>query len=450
MKRSLVVIALALVASVAVDVGGDVAATARPNVIVVLTDDQTYDSLGAMPYLMSMPSGHWTRFTNAFVTTPLCCPSRATMLSGQYSHRHGVVDNATADRLEESTLLPVWFEAAGYRTALFGKYFNGYPFGRAPYVPPGWDEWAAGIGFYDFKLHDNGQPVRTEPAYSTRVFTDRALQFIDEDPASPFFVLMSYSAGHAPFTPEEKYKTLDVAVPQLRASFNEPDVRDKPRYIRTRAKLTHTQTSTLSRDRRNAFRTLRSVDDSLRRILNKLTAHDVLDDTVVIVMSDNGLPFGEHRLFNEKMAPYESNIRVPLLVRHPDLGPENRTITRFVDNTDVSATIADIANLSPTRPLDGKSLLGLLSGSNTSWTDEVLLHWAGGETGDIGDALGLGGITPYWGVRNARWKYIEYETGERELYDLKVDPHELTNLANKSAYNTQERGLADRLAAVRP
>jgi N-acetylglucosamine-6-sulfatase len=188
--------------------------------VVIMTDDQNVDSLPVMGKLMAFPEGSWVHFTNAIANDSICCPARATVLTGQYSHHTGVISNSHGDKLNDANTLPVWLDAAGYRTGLVGKYLNGYPWTKGSgYVPPGWDYFkASGSGNADAR-------------------TNLAVDFINTS-ASPFFLYLAYGDPHQPATPLTRYANANVYVPPNPANFNEADVSDKPRWIRALSPLT--------------------------------------------------------------------------------------------------------------------------------------------------------------------------------------------------------------------
>jgi arylsulfatase A-like enzyme len=214
-------------------------------------------------------------------------------------------------------------------------------------------------------------------------------------------------------------------------NFNEADVSDKPAWVRSKAPLNQDRISAFDKDKRNAWRTLLAVDESIKRLLDALSASGKLNNTVVVFMTDNGRLFGEHRLRDKTMV-YEEAVRTPFLVRYP--GAANRTDRRLVANVDPASTFADLADATPTRPQDGASLVPLLEGRQPAWRTGVLLQWAGSST-----------VPAYHAIREAAWKYVELATGERELYDLNADPYELQNVAGRPAYAAQQQRLAEQL-----
>jgi N-acetylglucosamine-6-sulfatase len=433
----------------------------RPNIIIILSDDQTLDSLPhdppVMPYLQGAvqdPSEYWTTFTNAFLSTPLCCPSRATILTGEYSHHTGVRTNYDGANLDESSTIATWLHDSGYRTGLIGKYLNGYPFGHSPYVPVGWDRWLAkvqgkqGSLYYDYVFSDQGFAVAHGHApqdYSTDVETAAAVDFIRTTPADqPFFLEVTPSAPHRPWTPAPQdvgaYAQMPIFEPP---SFGETDVSDKPAWVRELPPYTTEQRLALLEIRRRAFEAVRGVDRMVAGVIQALRDKGALDDTVVFFLTDNGLSLGEHRWVG-KTCPYEECIRTPFAVRDPWVPAGTRT--NLVSNVDLAPTIADLAGVRPGNPVDGVSLLTLLDPTRqgvTPWRASVFLEY-------VGDAH-----VPGWtAIRTADFLYVEYATGERELYDLTgsigpADPYELTNQAANPDYAQMARELASRLALLR-
>lgn len=447
--RRRVVVAAVVVAAAAAGAGlwprgdGDQVAPAvvRPNIVLVLTDDQSVESVAHMPFVSSRRD--WTVFDNAFVNVAVCCPSRASILSGQYSHHTGVERNNAGERFRDAASLGTWLKGGGYRTALMGKYLNGYPWGRDGYVPPGWDEWLAfgRVGYFDYTLVDDGRTVSrgSAPAdYSTDVLARRAARFVAAAP-NPFFLVVAPFAPHGPRTAAPRHRSAfeQTALPRPR-SLNERDVSDKPAWVRA---LGPRDEAAMEKQRRKQYRSLLAVDDLVRDLFAALEAEDVLDDTVFVFTTDNGYSFGEHRHVR-KTCPYEECVHVPLLVRYPGgSGP----VRQLVQNVDLASTFADLAGVVPSVSQDGRSLVPLLRGLRPPWRDGVLLRWAGYPDRPEFEA----DIPAFWGLRTDRYKYVELETGERELYDLQADPDELENLAAAASSAGRMAELHQQLAELR-
>lgn len=442
---------LALVGTTAAAAAPDAAARlVRPNVVLVLTDDQTMESVARMPYV-SAPSQPWVRFENAVVQNALCCPARVTLLTGQYDTHTGVMHNDQTARYDAATALPTWLQAVGYRTALVGKLHNGY-LGGPP--DPGWTRWVvpyttAQYAQYDYPLNVDG--VRTtrgsSPAdYQVDVLGQFGSQFIADSARlrQPFFLLFSPTATHAPWqaspTRVGRYGTAAVS---RSPSFNQADGAD-PAWVR---RLAQQDPALMDTHRRREWDAAISIDDTLRRLDGSLRSAGVYDKTVVIFMTDNGYSFGEHRWVTKRCA-YEECIRTPLLVRYP--GQAAAADRHLVSNIDVAGTIADITGARPAVRQDGRSILPFVLRPGTAdptWRTGALLHWPGG------NHLGVGGkfdsVPQFWAVRTTRFKYVELVTGERELYDLFEDPYELRNRVALPRYRTQVAGLRAQLSRLK-
>lgn len=439
--------------------GTDVRAarTGRPNIVLILTDDMDTRHVAYMPRLRRLMAEQGTTFTNSFVTYAVCAPSRASILTGQYAHNHGVVENRPPrgsfrrfhnDGREASTIA-TWLRGAGYRTGLVGKYMNYYPPVREPsYVPPGWDDWrgyfdwssaAESRVYYEYDMNENGRVVRygtEEKDYLTDVLRDRALDFVARTPDDqPFFLYLAAFAPHLPVVPADRHAELfpDLKVPRGPA-YNEEDVGDKAAWVQAQPLMTaETQRATDELFRRQA-QALQSVDEMVDALLAALKQRGLLEDTYVFFTSDNGFHYGEHRIDHGKGDPYEESIRVPLIVRGPGVAGGRREPALAL-NIDLAPTFAAIAGATPPDALDGRSLLRLLSGKATQreWRSDFLVELQSKEEA---------GITAYDALRGEDQLYVEYTTGERELYDLKRDPHELESIARSA-----EPALLERLSA---
>lgn len=390
---------------------------AQGNIVLIMTDDQNVDSLPVMRTLMSFPEGSWVNFTNAFAGNSICCPARATVLTGQYSHVTGVTDNESGQNLDDTNTLPVWLNKAGYQTGLVGKYLNNYPWDRGTgYVPPGWD--------FFYVPSKVGVKKHTEVAVDFIINSD-----------SPFFLLVAYRAPHHPARPLRMFKAVDVYVPPDPPNFNEADVSDKPQWVRDLEPMSDSMIEAWRAERIASQRALLGVDDGVQRIMDALRVKGQLDNTLIIFMSDNGFSWGAHR-YIKKQCAYEECSKIPLLIRYPGLSG-NREEPRLVSNVDLAATIAEYAAVTPELPQNGKSLIPLVTNTAIDWKDEVLLERNGT------------GAFAFYGIRIPGWKYVEYVKGDKELYDLNTDPYELQNLANRPEYEAMQTELAQRLRALR-
>lgn len=408
-----------------------------------------------MPSLRSRLIEEGASFENAFVSYPLCCPSRSTVLTGLYAHNHGVTTNEPpvggfqrfrAEGHEENTIA-VHLQQRGYTTGLFGKYLNGYPSDDPTHVPPGWDEWHAKVDanaegdakYYGYELNENGEVVaygNSSGDYITDVLSGQAKDFIRRagSGSEPFFLYLAPTAPHAPTTPAERHKDAFVGETAPRPpSFDERDVSDKPPWIRNIRRISDKQASRIDERYRERLASMLSVDEMLDSLLGELEATGQLDNTFVFFTSDNGWMQGEHRVKSGKILPYEEAIRTPLFVRGPRVTPGSR-IEKPVLNTDFALTFADLAGV----PLsaDGRSFVPLLSGEDPPWRSAILLEGAGG-----------GGPPSYRAIRTKTQKYVEYQTGDKELYDLEADPYELDNVY-ENADSSLVEDLETRLSAL--
>jgi arylsulfatase A-like enzyme len=426
------------------------AATTRPNIVFIVTDDQRVDQLARMPAVDGL-ARNGIRFTNAYVSNALCCPSRATIISGRYSHSTRVYTNDPnhplggwpAFRPSESSTVATWLRSAGYRTGLIGKYMNGYARGTAPPVtPPGWNRWFALTnvpGYYTYKVADNGvfrQFGSRAADYSTDVLGGRAVSFIRDTPAAtPLFLYFAPYAPHDPFTPPARYVgTVPVTSSWRPPNFNEADVSDKPAWLRT---LAMQDGATLDRVWASQAGTLRAVDDAVQRIVDTLRATGRLQNTLIVFTSDNGLQTGSHR-FHRKEAPHRESVRVPLVVRYDPLTRPfaGTTVTSLVENVDYAPTAADAAGVA-SPGADGRSLLPVLRDPSAPWRSDVLLeHFQWNSP-----------VPTYCGVVTKTHKLVEYATGERELYDLVADPFELESRDGDPAFAGIEASLHARILA---
>ncbi|MBI3161765.1 MAG: sulfatase [Chloroflexi bacterium] len=427
----------------------------RPNIILILTDDQPFETVQFMPTVRDVLIKYGINFENGFVTTPLCCPSRSSILTGQYAHNHQVLTNRMplggAPKLDVSSTIATWLSDAGYVTGYFGKYLNSYddiqPYGA---VPPGWDEWATLLDaeFFNYNMTVNGTIEKHGEApddFSADVTTRNAVDFIVDSKDEPFFMTVGYFNPHSPYTWAERHhaqfraNSALTAEPYRNPAFMEEDRSDKPKYLQ---ELNSISVEKIDITYKQILRSLLSVDDGVASILNALDKTGLSDKTVIVYLSDNGLTVGDHGFGLTKNCPYESCIRVPFIMYAPGMFPA-RAETGFAANIDLAPTFADLAGISAPVSVDGISLLPLIGNANTTWRDDLLFeHWP---TED-----GIGSLIPeFYAVRTAEWKYVEYSTGERELYDLINDPYELNNLADRPEYAEIQSQLKARLDALK-
>ena len=417
-----------------------------PNIVLINTDDMRLDSLSAMPTVRRLLGDHGVTFTNAFVTTSLCCPSRASMLTGTYVHTNGVWANGPpyggfhAFHSDHSTIA-TWLRAAGYRTGLFGKYLNKYENTR--YVPPGWDRWVAWDGgrcncnfYHNYWLNTDGKLTwyGTGPKnYSTDVLADDVVSFI-KGSDSPMFVYFAPYAPHLPSTPADKDKQAFQGLPPSHPpNYNEADVSDKPAWVRHLPTIDPARNLRLERARILALDSLQAVDRAVGRIVQTFAQEGRLRNTVFVFTSDNGYAWGEHR-WTGKNNPYEEVIRVPLVIRYDALPDVPREDAHVVANIDLAPTFADLAHATPTSKVDGRSMVPLLRQQNVPWRKDLLI-----------EQPRIGRVPSFCAVQTSRHEFIAYPSKETELYDLQTDPYELINVASKRRYARLIRHFEKRL-----
>jgi N-acetylglucosamine-6-sulfatase len=431
----------------------------RPNVVMIMTDDQTVESMRVMPNVKTLLADQGVTFDNNFVSYSLCCPSRATYLTGQYAHNHGVWGNSAPNggyyKLDSTNTLPVWLNRAGYQTMHIGKYLNGYGTRNAREVPPGWGLWYGSVDpttyrYYNYTLNENGTTVNYGTGvanYQTDVYARKAVGLIAAQAADPrpFFLSVAFLAPHAggPRDPDDPagqatpspaprhrnlFRTQPLPAPP---SFNEADVSDKPAAIRNRPLLTTARINKIRENYQQRLESLLAVDEAVAQIVNQLAAIGKLDQTYIIFTSDNGFMHGEHRVPQGKVVLYEPSIRVPLIIRGPNL-PAGVHRSQFVENIDLAPTIVDATDVQPARVMDGKSLL--------PFAKDPILH--------SGRDLLLETPT-YAAIRTPNWLYAEHVTGEKELYNLARDRDELNSVHNDLGLAATRTNLATRLARLR-
>jgi N-acetylglucosamine-6-sulfatase len=416
----------------------------RPNVVFVLADDFSWDLVRFMPRLRAMQQRGMT-FTRFFVPNSLCCPSRASLLTGAFPHNTGIYENAGADGgfvgfrghgLEKSTFATA-LKGGGFRTALMGKYLNSYRT-TSGYVPPGWTDWVGSDRVYDgynYDLNEDGdisyhgwEPVD----YVTDVLARKGQNFVEDAAGKdlPFFLELATYAPHKPYTPAPRHLQL---FPQLRAprgpAFDQPNV-NPPRWLRRRAR-TAWEIAEIDAAFRDRVRSVQAVDEMLGRIQATLRDRGLDDDTYVVFSSDNGYHMGQHRLMPGKMTAFDSDIRVPLIVTGPGV-PGGRVVERITQSVDLNPTFAELGGVRPSSLADGRSLVRLLHGKPVGrWRRAALIEHRGPDMRPDDPDLpppNAGDPPPsYEAIRTPEALYVEYRNGDREFYDLKRDPAQLNN-----------------------
>jgi len=485
------------------------AASPRPNFVLLLTDDQPASDMRPLPRTQQLLGAGGATFRRAYVTYPLCCPSRASILGGRYMHNHRVRGNAGTyggwhrfrDLGGEADALPVRLANQGYYSAHIGKYMNGYGAAEGLHVPPGWDEWYGRLGselnaYFDYTLLEQGPSGIPSPVYygfdaadySTDVFAGKALDFIERAPAigQPFLLSVSFAAPHHPFTPapRDSLRLSGGGLP-VRLGFNERYFDDKPRWLQREAprRFGPGWRTKIANEQRRRDQTLLAVDDAVDQIVDTLDQQGLLENTYLIFTSDNGLFRGEHRLTGGKYLPHEPASHVPLLIRGP-LVPGGVASRELVANIDIPPTILELAGLGDPE-LDGRSLLPFAQSPRLRTTRAIVLE---GDTGpglgtgmvndpelDLGGAAARAGVARLRGVKNLdqeklagaagsatgdrapayralrtdRYLFVIYASGDRELYDMKRDPGQLRSLASDKRYASVRAWLFRRLLKLR-
>lgn len=409
--------------------------TAKPNVIVIVTDDQR-EGLQVMEKTRAAFEESGRVFPNAFVTTPLCCPARASIMTGRYVHNHGVMSNGKEDwkDLDQTQTIQRYLDEAGYRTALFGKFLNHWPVEMAP---PNFDEWAllpdvsGRLGYYGSKWNVNGD-IKTISRYSTRYLADKTVDFIEGREVTddePWYVYLATGAAHRSFVAEPKYEGAPVPRWRGNPAVFEKDKSDKPAYVRN-ARLSFKEGRSL---RARQFRTLMSVDDMVGRIVTTVDA--LGEDTLILFSSDSGYMWGEHGLAN-KQVPYEQSVENVMWLRWPGRATGS-TDSRIVSNVDIVPTIAAATGISVSS--DGRDLL------DDSWSrDRILLEYFGDDNAPS---------IPMWASTwTPEGQYVEYygpggDLMDSEYYDLLADPWQLKNLESPPDSTWRTRLAADRQCA---
>jgi len=430
---------------------------ARPNVVVILVDDLRWDDIAVAghPFVetpnIDRLAREGARFLNAFAATPLCSPSRASILTGQHIHNNGIIDNTSRD--SASHRLPTFaipLQSAGYRTGFFGKWHMGNDDTRRP----GWTRWVAMKGqgeAVDPKLNVDGTRS-TVKGYVTDVLTDYAVEFIRTSRESPFLLFLAHKAVHPNVMQRDdgSVVALDsqpegfVAAERHRGRYATQPVPRRPNALRApvgKPALARAipglpplspATGTSDGDIRSRLEMVLAVDESLGRIVATLDSLGSLDNTLIAFTSDHGYFYGEHGLDQERRLAYEETARIPLLVRYPRVARAGSTPAQLAQTIDVASTILEIAGVRDTVARDGRSLVPVLSGSPTAWRHSILLEYYNDTV--FPRILTMG----YKAVRTERYKYIRYTdlAGMDELYDLETDPFEMENLIDT------ERGRA--------
>lgn len=445
--------------------------SARPNIILIVTDDQNADTTAFMPTVQRLLVDQGTTFTSAYATTPICVPSRASILTGQYAHNHGVLSNdGTSGGFPsfftsgaENSTLATSLKRDGYYTALVGKYFNAYPEGKVSpegftspgerYVPPGWNEWFGFLDFskagrpspyamYNYAVNQNGQIKRygnSPRDYQTDVLSDVATDFVKRGSrqAKPFFLYLAPTAPHLQAISAPRHQDMFAGVQAPRSpSFNEADISDKPAWLAGKPLMSPGRIAVLDETYRKQAQMLLAVDEMIASLLRTLEATGELESTYIVFTSDHGLHNGDHRLANDKFTPYGASAHVPLVVRGPGV-PAGQTVDALSLLSDLTPTFTDLVDAPTPDLVDGRSLASWLGKGNATPERQSerrqVLHEFWPKEGFPPDSPRPLPIPAYSALRSSKYLYVDYSYAdgrtERELYDLERDPFELDNIA---------------------
>lgn len=451
MRKSVIgLVVIALIVAGLVGVAPASLQERRPNIVFILVDDLRWDELGISghPFVKTPNIDRIGRegavFRNAFMTTPLCSPSRASFLTGHYPHTHGITDNV--DRSQASHKLitfPLLLQQSGYATAFVGKWHMGNDDSRRP----GFDRWVSfkGQGSYiDPEINEDGKDVKPS-GYITDLLTGYAVEFIKRKHDKPYLVYLAHKAIHPEvmqhddgsvnladaeqFIPAERHRNLFTGqkIPRRPSAMRAPV--GKPALQRQIADLPPLGADTATRDEAvlGRLRSLMAIEEGVGEIMKALKETNQLDNTVIVLTSDNGYFYGEHGLSVERRLAYEESIRMPLLIRYPAAVKAGTVRDEFALNIDLAPTLLQLAGVSVPPNMEGHSLVTLLNGPRTEWRKTFLLEYYSDRVFPRIRQMG------YKAVRNERWKYIHYFEleGMNELYDLKTDPYEMTNVINQ-------------------
>ncbi len=469
----------------------------RPNIVVITADDMRDDDLQYLPRTRSLLGDRGVRFVNSFSPHPLCCPARASFLTGKYTHNHHVWSNHGSRggfvALDDSATMPVGMQSAGYNTVFLGKYLNGY--GKLPladgspsvtYVPPGWTDWRAAArgtyNYFDTTLNVNGD-LRDHPGwYQTRMLGAESRDLINQHARSPrpFFLWASYVAPHVgrpaerddpvridrengyvnkfqtPAVPSDVRGLFDAIITAAPGDAGETDVSDKPFFIRNQPPADPDERAALTEVTRQRAESLEVLDQEVEATVQALERTGQLDDTLLIFTADNGYLLGEHRIRQGKLLPYEPSLRVPLLVRGPGI-PTGQVRTDPVLTIDFAPTFLELAGAQPDAAMDGASFLEPPQTGDatrdTGWTRSILTETgprARRNKSEDGSPIATADRLRFTqGVRTGRYLYVEHATGERELYDLRSDPDQLDNIFATRPAELVERQMAALLDQMR-
>jgi arylsulfatase A-like enzyme len=420
-----------------------------PNILLIVSDDQRNDTMQFMPRTQSLIFDQGVTFDEAYVTTSRCCPSRSSILTGMFAHNHEVILNS--DPLTKKTMVE-YLKENGYYTGLVGKYLNSYPTSPQDPPRPEFDSWIGmisgpdGSRYFDTSLNVNGRWTE-HSGYQTYILRDYAIDFLQQakEQPDPFFLLYAPYAPHLPAVPapgdEQLYADLP---PHNPPNFNPEDMSGKPEWMQSLPFLTDDQIASIQRDWLHQNQTLNALDESIESLIQELDHLDMLDNTIIIYLSDNGMFLGEQRFPIGKIYVYEESMRVPFAVRYAQMIEKPRVESRLVGNIDIAPTLYELAGIPIPEEVDGLSLVSLLRDQPfAKWREHLLL-----EGWPFGVAY-VENSPPFQAIRSGDYVYVETEGDISELYDLQNDPYQLHNQINNPDYDKVVAGLQKKLAQER-
>lgn len=422
------------------------AAGSKPNIVLVLTDDLSMNLLQYMPHVQEMTKTG-TSFTNYTVTDSLCCPSRSSLFTGMLPHDTGVFTNGGKDggyavfhgRGDDKSTFATSLQQAGYRTAMMGKYLNGYD-PKTGEVPPGWSEWdVAGNGYPEFgyDLNENGTVKHYGKApqdYLVDVMAGKAAQFVTGSAAAhtPFAIELATFAPHAPYTPAPRDAEAFPGLTAPRGPAFDTLPSSAPPWLASRTPLTDKEKQAIDKDFRKRAQAVQSVDKMIGTVQEALDKAGVRGATDIVFTSDNGYHMGEYRLTPGKQTAFDTDVHVPLVVTGPGVRA-GATVNQPAENIDLRPTFEALAGARTPGQVDGESLLPLLTGATSqAWRTVGLVEHHGpdfDETDPDKPAKNSGNPTTYEAIRGATYTYVEYTDGTKEYYDRSKDPQQLHNTA---------------------
>lgn len=485
------------------------AADERPNIVVIMADDMRADDMRYMPRTRRLLGGRGVTFSNSFSPYPLCCPARASFLTGQYTHNHKVWSHEKPwgfQSFDDGSTLAVWLSEAGYQTGFTGKYLNGYGYQDAPdgtasptYVPPGWTDWRGAIDrggvdppwsggtyqFFDTTLNVNGTVTPQPGQYQSGMLGDQSIDMIDDfaSAGAPFFLYTSFVAPHfgGPREPDDPRRVLrddgertlikttarpdwvkgrfDRVITEPPGLIGDPDapVTDKPAFIRALVPINKAERRAMTNASRQRAEAVYVLDQQVERIVDRLRRNGELSNTIIAFTADNGYFAGEHRIRQGKILPYEPSLRVPLLIRGPGI-PRGELRQAPISTVDLAPTFADAAGVRPDTVTDGRVMRDALN-RHRAWNRGILTEsgardlLASEENAAAFDEEDVQTLRApkraSSGLRTDRWLYVEHTSGEREMYDMATDPRQLRNVVRLAEHAKQRKLLAAELQRLR-